>query len=77
MLDFIGSNANMAFAITDIAIYFLNLLSNTSCTSPNSKKAFLTAVSETLVGKNIVTKTVFEKLFLRCSFLSPGSERIL
>ena len=42
---------------------FLNLASNTSCTSPNSKRAFLTVVSETIVGKNIVTKTAFGKFF--------------
>ena len=75
MLGFIGSNSNMAFAITDIVIFFLNL---PSCTSPNSKKAFLTAVSETVVGKNIVTKTAFGKFFLRR--LSPprgASRRIL
>ena len=65
MLGFIGSNSNMAFAITDIVIFFLNL---PSCISPNSKKAFLTAVSETVVGKNIVTKTAFGKFFLLRSF---------
>ena len=58
MLGFIGSNSNMT-------LYgYLNLPSNTSCTSPNSKKAFLTALSETVVGNNIATKTAFGKFFL-------------
>ena len=54
---------------------FLNLA---SCTSPNSKKAFLTVVSETVVGKNIVMKTAFGTFFLWRPFPPRGgSGRIL
>ena len=50
----------MAFAQSLILLYgFLNLSSNTSCTFPNFENAFLTAVSETVAEKNIVTKTAF------------------
>ena len=75
MLGFIVSNSNMALPLLILLYGFLNLL---SCTSPNSKKTFLTAVSETAVGKNIATKTAFGKFFLRCPFPPRGgSGRIL
>ena len=75
MLGFIVSNSNMTLPLLILLYGFLNL---PSCTLPNSKKAFLTAVSETVVGKNIVTKRAFGKFFLRRPFpRRGGSGRIL
>ena len=55
-----------------------NAFCMTLSTSPNSKRVFLTALSETSVGKNIVTKTAFGKFFLRRSLPPRGTSwRIL
>ena len=61
----------MTFAITDILIWLFKFAVK-SCTSPNSKKAFSKPVSETTLGKNIVTKTALVKFFLRSSFPPRG-----
>ena len=78
MLGFIGSNSNVVFTITDIVIWLLKFAVKYIMCFTVFYKSFLTAVSETFVGKNIVTKTAFGKFFLRRSLPPRGTSwRIL
>ena len=78
ILGFKESNSNMVFAITDIVIWLFKFAVKYIIYFTVFYKSFLTAVSETFEGKNIVTKTAFRKFFLRRSLPARGtSSRIL